>query len=239
MGKARVCGLPCTGRMPRFPLSSSGQDRLFQYAILTCLGLSAVLLAIAASLYPGGSLADSRSVGFIWNKNFFSNLFLQTALNGADNPGRPWALVGMAFHSLGDGLFFIRMAHVIKERFITPMLKVVGTINIVVNFLIATELHDPAVTASSTLSLLGLFCITVLLFRSKRHALKVFAVACMLVFYATLFLYGAGDWGLLAVMQKVAVGCSMALVLALTFCTRAEHFVPRLRKADTVAVRRA
>lgn len=215
-----------TGKMPRFPSSSAGQDRLFQYAIPTCLGLSAVLLAIAASLYPGGSLADGNSVGFIWNKNFFSNLFLEKALNGADNPGRPWALVAMAFHSLGEGLFFIHMAGVITLRFITPMLKVVGAINIVVNFLIATSLHDVAVTASSTLSLLGLFCIVVLLFRSKRHALKVFAVACMLVFYVTLFLYGAGDWGLLAVMQKVAVGCSLALVLALTFFTGPEDYAP-------------
>ena len=213
------------------PSLSSGRRRL-QWAILACLLLTVPLMLIAAALYPGGSIADANSAGFIWSKNFFSNLFQEKALNGADNPGRPWALVGMAFHSLGDGLFFIRMSRVITERVIRPMLRVVGHLSIGSNFLIATTLHDAAVTTSSTLSLLGLFCITVLLFQSKQHWLKVLAVACMLIFYYTLFLYGMGDWGLLAVMQKVTAGCSTALVLALAFGTKAEDFKKRDRRTD-------
>lgn len=213
--------------MPRIPSPTSGPDRLLQYPLLACILISAVFLGIAASMYPGGSLADANSVGFIWSKNFFSNLFLEKALNGADNPGRPWALVGMAFHSLGDGLFFILMSRVISVRFITPMLRWIGFLTIGTNFLIATSLHDLAIILNSTLSLLGLFCITVLLFRSKQHGLKVFAVACMLLFYATLFLYGMGDWGLLAVMQKVTAGCSTALVLVLAFGTKAVDFEER------------
>jgi len=83
------------------------------------------------------------------------------------------------------------------------------------------------VTISSTLSLLGLFYITVFVLRSRLHFLKVCCVACMLLFYYTLFLYGAGDWGLLAVMQKVALVCSALLTLGLTYGTKAEDFVNR------------
>ncbi|MCC6840941.1 MAG: hypothetical protein IT230_12360 [Flavobacteriales bacterium] len=205
---------------------SVGQRR-WQWAILVCVLLAGPLMFIATRLYPGGSLADSQSIGFDWTKNFFSNLFLEKALNGADNPGRPWALVGIAIHSLGEGFFFLYMSRVIAHKHAALVLKVVGYANILFNFLIATPLHDAAVTISSTLSLLGLFYITMFVLRSRLHVLKACCIACMLVFYYTLFLYGTGDWGLLAVMQKVSAGCSTLLVLALTFFTGKEHFASR------------
>lgn len=202
-------------------------QRLLQHAVLACVLIALVMLLVAASLYPGGSLVDPTSVGFIWSKNFISNLFQEKAINGAVNPGRVWALVGMAFQSLADGLFFIRMAKVITDKHATLVLKVIGYTNIVCNFMIATPLHDPMVTVSSTLTLLGLFYITVFILRSKLHVLKVCCVVCMLLFYYTLFLYGMGDWQLLAIMQKVALICSTLLVLALTYFTKAEDFVRR------------
>ena len=196
--------------------------RLLQHAILACVLVSLVLLVIAAALYPGGSLADSTSVGFVWSQNFISNLFQAEALNGAPNPGRVWALIGMAVHSLGDGLFFIRMATVITEKHASRVLRAIGICNIAFNFGIATPLHDAMVTISSTLSLLGLFYITVFVLRSKLHVLKVCCVVCMLLFYYTLYLYGAGDWGLLAIMQKVTLMCSTLLTLGLTYGTEKE-----------------
>ena len=198
---------------------------MLQHTILACALISTVLFVIAAAVYPGGSLVDPNSVGFVWSKNFFSNLFQEKAINGADNPGRMWALIAMAIHCIGDGLFFIRMSTVITEKQATWVLRVIGYGNIVFNFMIATPLHDAMVTISSTLSLLGLFYITVFILRTRLHILKVCCVACMLLFYYTLFLYGAGDLRLLAIMQKVALICSTLLTLGLTYFTRAEDFV--------------
>lgn len=200
---------------------------MLQLAILACMLTAAVLMLVAAALYPGGSIADSQSPGFIWSKNFISNLFQEKALNGATNPGRVWALAGIAFQSLGDGLFFLRMSRVIAERHAALVLKVTGIVNIAFNFMIATPFHDAMVVLSSSLSLLGLFYITVFILRTKLHLLKVCCIACMVVFYYTLFLYGTGNVGLLAIMQKVALLCSTLLVLGLAFFTKAEHFVPR------------
>jgi hypothetical protein len=100
----------------------------------------------------------------------------------------------------------------------------VGIANMVFTFLIATPLHDLMVTISSTLTMLGLFYITVFILRTKLHWLKFFCIASMLLFYLTLFLYGAGDWGLLAVMQKVTFICFMLLVLAIEYFTKSEDF---------------
>jgi hypothetical protein len=196
-----------------------------KYSVLICIVISVILILIATFVYPGGSLADKNSIGFVWSKNFISNLFQAKAINGLDNPSRIWAIIGIAFHSIGDGIFFIHMSKKILMRHAANVLKVIGVANISFNFLIATSLHDIMVTISSTLSMLGLFYITVFIFKTKLHVLKFVCVICMLTFYYTLFLYGSGDWGLLAIMQKVSLIGSMLLVLALEYLTTQEDFV--------------
>jgi len=91
-------------------------------------------------------------------------------------------------------------------------------------FLIATSLHDIRVTVSSTLTMIGLFYITVSIIKTKIHWLKFFCIGSLLIFYLTLYLYGAGDLGLLAVMQKVTFLCFMLLILTIEYFTRGEDF---------------
>lgn len=197
-----------------------------KHAVLICVAISVILIGIAASVYPGGSLLDKNSQGFDWTKNFISNLFQEKAINGLENSSRVWAIIGMAFHAVGYGLFFIEMSKKILVKQASTVLKVVGTVNIVFNFLIATPLHDLMIVISSTLSLLGLFYITVFILKSKLHVLKICCILCLLIFYYTLFLYGLGDWGLLAIMQKVSAVCSMSLILGILYFTKVEDFNP-------------
>ena len=195
-----------------------------KYSVLLCVIISLLFLITATLLYPGGSILDKNSIGFDWSKNFFSNLFLANALNGSENPSRVWALIGMIFNSIGYGLFFIHTSRKIPHKHTELVLKSVGFVNMLFTFLIATPLHDIMVTVSSTLTMLGLFYITVFILRTKLNWLKVFCIVSLLIFYFTLFLYGAGDWGLLAVMQKVSFLCFMLLVLTIEYFTKAENF---------------
>ena len=195
-----------------------------KYSVLICVVTSVILMVIATLAYPGGSLLDKDSIGFDWSKNFISNLFATKAINGSENPGRIWALIGMAFHSVGYGIFFINMSKKMSSRHAANILKFIGATNIVFNFLIVTTLHDLMVTISSTLSLLGLFYITVFILKTKLHLLKFCCIICLLTFYYTLYLYGSGDWGLLAIMQKVSFISSMLLVLGLEYFTKYEDF---------------
>lgn len=169
-------------------------------------------------------MPDQNSAGFDWSKNFISNLFAAKAINGAENTSRIWAIIGMAFHSVGYGIFFINTSGKMPSKHAATVLKYIGGANIVFTFLITTPLHDIMVTISSTLSLLGLFYITVFMLKTKLHFFKFFSIICLLTFYYTLFLYGSGDWGLLAVMQKVSLLCSMALVLGIEYFTKQEDF---------------
>jgi len=78
-----------------------------KYSVLICVVISVILLVIATLVYPGGSLIDKDSTGFDWSKNFISNLFAANAINGSENPSRIWVLIGMAFHSVGFGVFLL------------------------------------------------------------------------------------------------------------------------------------
>ena len=197
---------------------------MLKYSVLLCVVISALFLMIATFLYPGGSILDKDSVGFNWSKNFFSNLFLAQALNGNANPSRIWALIGMVFNSIGYGLFFIHTSRKIPQKHAELFLKSIGIANMLFTFLIATPLHDVMVTVSSTLTMIGLFYITVFILRTRLHWLKFFCIVSLLIFYFTFYLYGAGDWGLLAVMQKVTFLCFMLLVLIIEYFTKSEDF---------------
>ena len=195
-----------------------------KYSVLICLIISVILIVTATLVYPGGSLGDKNSVGFEWSKNFISNLFAVKSINGLENPSRIWAIIGMAFHSVGYGLFFIHMSKKISAGNAATILKLIGAGNILFSFLIATPLHDIMVIISSTLFLIGLFYITVFILKTKLTIFKFSCIICLLMFYYTLFLYGSGNLGLLAIMQKVSFICSMLLVLGIEYFTKPEDF---------------
>lgn len=195
-----------------------------KYSVLICVVISVFFLVTATLLYPGGSILDKNSVGFSWSKNFFSNLFLAKALNGTVNPSRIWALTGMVFNSIGYALFFIHTSRKIPQKHTELVLKSIGVVNMLFTFLIATPWHDIMVTISSTLTMIGLFYITVFILRTKLHWLKLFCIGSLLIFYFTLYLYGAGDWRLLAVIQKVTFLCFMLLTLTIEYFTKSEDF---------------
>jgi hypothetical protein len=196
---------------------------------------SAVLMVIAALSYPGGSLLDKNSIGFAWSKNFLSNLFATKAINGSENPGWIWALIGMAFHSVGYGIFFIHMSKKISSRICADILKFIGAVNIIFIFLIATPLHDLG-TISIILTLIGLFIITVFIVLSKLHLLKFCCIICLLTYYGFFSVFGLGYIGLSVIMQKVYIISSMLLVLGLEYFTKYEDFIQiksRRQKIET------
>jgi hypothetical protein len=195
-----------------------------KYSVLICLVISVILIVKASFVYPGGSLLDENSIGFDWSKNFISNLFAANAINGSENPGRIWAIVGMAFHSVGYGIFFINMSKKLSSSQWAIVLKYIGAANILFIFLLATPLHDLG-TLSIILTLFGLFTITVFVLKSKLHWLKFGCILCLLTFYGFFSLYGFGYLGLAVIMQKVYNASAVLLVLALEYFTKSEDFL--------------
>ena len=194
-----------------------------KHFVLICFCISIFLIGIAALSYSGGSLADKNSIGFDWSKNFLSNLFATKAVNGSDNPGWVWALTGMAFHSVGYGIFFVNMSKKIPSGQWANIVKYIGITNILFIFLIATPLHDLG-TISIVLTLVGLFTITFFILKSNLHLLKFGCILCLLTFYGFFFLFGFGYMSPAIIMQKVYNISSILLVLALEYFTNADDF---------------
>lgn len=203
-----------------------------KHTVLTGMIISVVMIVIATQLYPGGSMFDRNAVGFHWTKNFFSNLFAPKALNGMDNPARFWAGAGMIFLSLSFAVFFNGFSKKIPVKSAAMVIKYSGAVAMVFTFLIVTPWHDVMVTISGTIFLVCFFYITVFVLKSQLLIFKFLCVIYMLLFYYTFYLYGAGDFALLAIVQKIIFISSILLILALQYFTKKEDFEDT-KKAET------
>ena len=195
-----------------------------KYSVLIGVVISLILMIIATSIYPGGSMFDKNSVGFDWTKNFISNLFGAKALNGSENPSRIWAYSGMILLPFSYAIFFINMSKKIPEKNAAYILKYGGVLNILCMFLIVTPLHDLMLNISITLFWTCMVVITVFIFKTRLHLFKFLCVVCLLIFYYSLYLWGTNDWGLLPIMQKVNFINSTLLILGLEYFTKQADF---------------
>jgi hypothetical protein len=197
---------------------------LKKHSILLGIIISMLLLLIATLYYPGGSQFDKNVIGYDWKNNYISNLFSKNAVNGSANASRFWAIGGMIFLSASFALFFIEFSKKIPAKGAAKIIKYVGASGMLFTALIATPLHDTMITISSTMFLIGIFYITIFVFKSKLHLFKFLCIICLLVFYSTLYLYGFGYVKFLPVMQKITFAITIILVLVLEYFTQKEDF---------------
>lgn len=207
-----------------------------KYSVLTGVVISLILLLIAISIYPGGSMFDKNSIGFSWTKNFISNLFQTKALNGAENPSRIFAYLGMILLPVSYAIFFINMSKKIPEKNAGYILKYGGVINILCMFLIVTPLHDLMLNISITLFWTCIVVITVFILKTRLHLFKLFCIICLLIFYYSLYLWATNDWDLLPIVQKVNFINSTSLILGLEYFTKQEDFahIKSVRQKNTI-----
>ncbi len=181
-------------------------------------------MAIAISIYPGGSIFDRNSVGFNLKTNFISNLFETQALNGAENASRIWAYLGMILLPVSYAIFFIHISKKIPDRNARYILKYGGIVNIPFTFLIVTPLHDLMLNISITLFWTGILVTTIFILKTRLHVFKVLCVVCLLVFYYSIYAWATNDWDVLPTLQKVNFINSTLLILGLEYFTRQEDF---------------
>src|SRR5829696_8591889 len=72
--------------------------------------LFVILYIFAAILYPGGSQADKRSIGFSWLNNYWCNLVNEKAINGQVNIAQPLAIFAMFILGLSLAVFWYQFA---------------------------------------------------------------------------------------------------------------------------------
>ncbi|NCD68660.1 hypothetical protein [Mucilaginibacter agri] len=204
-----------------------------KYSVLVGIVISLLLMAVAISVYPGGTMFDEYSVGFNWSKNFMSNLFGTRALNGAPNSSQIWAWAAMIVLPCSYALFFVNMAKKLPDKNAANILKYAGIANVPFTFLTVTHWHDLMLIISTSLFWTCLVIITVFILKTKLHLFKTLCIITLLPFYYGIYLWGISDWNLLPIMQKVNFASSTLLILGLEYFTCKEdfaHIKPRVSK---------
>jgi hypothetical protein len=195
-----------------------------KHSVLIGVVISSLLMIIAISVYPGGSMANEYSIGFDWTKNFISNLFGARALNGSENPSRIWAYAGMFLLPCSYAIFFINMSKKIPEKNAGYILRYGGIANVFFTFLTVTGLHDIMLILSTSVFWTCLIVTSVFILKTRLHLLKLFCVITILVFYYSVYLWAISDWDLLPITQKINFISSTLLILGLEYFTREEDF---------------
>jgi len=210
-----------------------------KYSVLIGVVISLILMIIATSVYPGGTMFNKNSVGFDWTKNFISNLFATKAINGSENSSRIWACLGMILLPFSYAIFFLNMSRKIPEKNAANILKYGGAVNILCMFLIITPLHDLMLNISITLFWTCIIIVTIFILKTRLHLFKFFCEVCLLIFYYSIYLWAISNWDLLPTMQKVNFINSTLLILGLEYFTKQEDFdhIKRVRHKEYAANR--
>jgi hypothetical protein len=184
------------------------------------IGLAAALALLFTStvFYPGGSQHDENAVGFSWQHNYLSNLLNPVAVNRQDNAALPWAVGGLLVLCAAVAVFFVRFSKKIPQKAAENVVKYAGAGSMIFAVFTATPYHDLAVRLSGTLLMLGIFYITVFIFKSRLRLPKVLSALVLLALYACSFIYYSSTFlEILPIAQKVNLLLSVGWVVALEY----------------------
>ena len=187
--------------------------------------LSLVLLAVAVSKYPGGSQLNANSIGFDWKQNYLCNLFGETAVNGAPNNARIWAISGWFIMCTTIAAFFISFAKKIILKSAARVIRYCGILGMIAAFLAVTPLHDGAITAALVFSMISVVYITASLFKTKSTWLKILSILTLIIAYSTAAVYYTRfHLEILPTLQKVTLVAFLIWMLSLHYFTKPQDF---------------
>lgn len=93
-------------------------------------------------------------------------------------------------------------------------------------FLAVTPYHDSVLTVASTLALISMFYITVFVFKSKLHLLKLLSVVCLLALYGCNYIYYTRSHvEFLPLAQKISLAITITWILSLQYFSTRPDFL--------------
>ncbi len=196
-----------------------------KHFVVIGLAVSMIFLLISTYYYPGGSQLDKNSLGFDWANNYLCNLFNEKAVNGAYNPARFLAIVGMFFLCTSIALFFIRFSKKISRKKDANIIQYSGIGAMFCTFLVITPYHDVMTIFAGTFGLITIFYITVFTFKSKLTVFKYLSVVCLVILYLNNYIYYTQNFlYLLPILQKISLLSLIIWLLGLEYVGTKEDF---------------
>ncbi|MEO5893040.1 MAG: hypothetical protein ABIQ31_22510 [Ferruginibacter sp.] len=168
--------------------------------------LFAAIYLTAASLYPGGSQADTAAKGFSWLHNYWCNLLNEHAINGEPNTARPVAIAGMFILALSMSVFWFQFGRLTKlEKATQRLIRFSGIISMCTGFFLFTGYHHDAIINITGLLAAFAFAGTFAgLYKMRWRRLFWFGIFNLVLIALNNFIYYTG--GLIAwlpIVQKI------------------------------------
>lgn len=198
---------------------SNNNIRTFLYlpiiGIISFIGL----YIYSATLYPGGSQADTNSTGFSWVNNYWCNLMNETAINGESNLARPFAISATIILSISLIIFFYNFTETFSlSRIWKWTIKVSGSLSMIFAIFIFTEYHNQVTTISSILGLIAVIGIMQDIYHSQKLFFKITGVCCIFLLILNNFIYYSEIYlEALPLIQKITLTLVLAWIGALNY----------------------
>jgi len=123
----------------------------------------------AASLYPGGSRATPKSIGYSHLSNYWCDLLRQVTQSGAVNPGRPYAVLATFVLPLSLIPLWILMPTLFRERTrYRQWVRGLGSTAMLAATAVFSRWHDLAVNLTASLGLAAVV-LTLLALDRREH----------------------------------------------------------------------
>lgn len=182
------------------------------------VALFALGYLLAAALYPGGTRAEPRAVGFRWLENYWCDLLDAVTYGGLPNPARPVALLATVVLCGGLAVLWWHAPRLYPEApWRGRVVRASGVLSGALVPLVATRLHNAIISLAGALGLLAFALTTFSVHPRAGRFLRgstALGLALTLVNYAV-WLSGQGvRW--LPLLQKCAFGAALVWILALS-----------------------
>ena len=173
----------------------------------------------ASQLYPGGSQADTNSMGFDWRNNHWCNLMSEYGINGVQNKARPIAITGITILCASMILFFFQFAnHFEKNRNWKMIIKISGTLAMLSATFIFTIYHDIMTTILSIFGTLVIIGMIRALHKNHLPFFVIIGILCMVIIGTNNFFYYNEDLTRYSpIVQKTAFVLILSWTIGLNF----------------------
>ena len=170
------------------------------------IGLFFCLYFSATLNYPGGSQADAFSSGFSWSDNYWCNLLDTTAINGAINTARPFALAAMIVLSLTLTVFWYGFpVFAGMGKTCLHIIRYTGMAAMATAFFLFIGPHDIIINVASLFGLIAVIGTLAGLYHLKSKRLFFMGILnLVLVVINNVFYYKQGLLLYLPVVQKIS-----------------------------------
>jgi hypothetical protein len=178
-------------------------------ATLPLLGVFAavVLFALATARYPGG---------YDWARQSISALFQPRALNGAENPARPLAVLAIFIFCLSMAAAFISSRA--KSRFHRNTIEIAGIGSMVYAFLVVTPMHNLLVGVALLFFVTAMLATLHMVYLEGRSAMFYAGIVCLALPLCNAGMYyGNLLYGFLPIVQKFAMAMWVGWLFAVQF----------------------